>query len=73
MPRKKREIRRDFRRAGFSERQGKGSHKVYHHPFLKYNYTVAGQDGDDALKYDEDNLRDAMALLEAAKRERGQS
>ena len=51
MPRKKREIRRDYRHAGFSEESGKGSHTIYRHPLLKKNYPVAGHDGDDAKRY----------------------
>ena len=53
MPRKKREIRADYRQAGFSERQGKGDHVVYSHPLLVEDYVVAGADGKDALPYDE--------------------
>ena len=72
MPRKKRDIRRDYRRAGFTEEKGKGSHTVFRHPSLRKNYPVAGHDSDDAKRYDEDNLREALALLEEAQRERGQ-
>ncbi len=66
MPRKKREIRRDYQRAGFIEDPGKGSHSVFRHPLVRKNYVVAGHDGDDAKRYDEDNLREALTLLEEA-------
>jgi predicted RNA binding protein YcfA (HicA-like mRNA interferase family) len=68
MPRKKRDIKRDYRQAGFIERQGKGDHTNYSHPLLRDVYTVAGTDGDDARPYDEKNLRQALKALEDAKR-----
>lgn len=70
MPRKKRDIRRDYRKAGFSERQGKGDHTVFRHPLLPKNYAVDGRDGLDAQRYDEEHLRDALNTLEEAKRKR---
>ena len=70
MPRKKRDIRRDYRAAGFNERWGKGDHMVYSHPLLQDEYVVAGVDGKDALEYDEKNLRKAKhELAEAKKRQ----
>jgi predicted RNA binding protein YcfA (HicA-like mRNA interferase family) len=66
MPRKKRDIRADYRKAGFNERQGKGDHVVYSHPLLKESYAVAGVDGKDALPYDEKNLRKAKHVLAQA-------
>jgi hypothetical protein len=45
MPRKKRDIRRDYRRAGFTERHGKGDHIVFTHPLLRDNFSVDGADG----------------------------
>jgi predicted RNA binding protein YcfA (HicA-like mRNA interferase family) len=64
MPRKKRDIRRDYRKAGFSERQGKGDHTVFSHPLLQEHYTVDGVDGKDAKPYDEVKLRKALRDLE---------
>jgi hypothetical protein len=63
MPRKKRDIRRDYRGAGFRERQGKGDHTVFTHPLLRDNYAVDGTDGKDALPYDEAKLRKALQEL----------
>lgn len=68
MPRKKRDIRRDYRLAGFSERPGKGDHMVYTHPLLRLHYAVDGKDGMDALPYDERNLREALHALNEASR-----
>ena len=69
MPRKKRDIRRDYRQAGFGERKGKGSHStVFFHPQVRKNISIAGLDGEDAKRYDEDNLREALRLLDEARR-----
>ncbi len=72
MPRKKRHIRRAYRKAGFTERAGKGDHTVYSHPLLRDQYVVAGIDGKDALPYDEANLRAALqALADAHEKRKG--
>jgi predicted RNA binding protein YcfA (HicA-like mRNA interferase family) len=68
MPRKKRNIRRDYRQAGFSERQGKGDHVIFWHPLVKDIFTVDGHDGDDAKPYDEKELRKALQALQEAQR-----
>jgi hypothetical protein len=68
VPRKKREIRRDFRQAGFTERQGKGDHTVYTYPGVRKNYAVDGKDGADAERYDESNLREALHAAEEARK-----
>lgn len=65
MPRKKREIARDLRRLGFYEVSGggKGSHRKFAHAKLPYKITLAGQDGDDAKPYDEQQLAQAKRDL----------
>ena len=70
MPRKKREIRAEYRAHGFVQlpRRGKGSHTVFQHPLVAATYTVAGGDGDDARPYDEKNLREAIEAAQAAER-----
>ncbi len=68
MPRKKRDIKHDYRKAGFAEQQGKGDHVVFRHPLVTGNYSVDGRDGADAERYDEKNLRDALAKLADAQR-----
>ena len=60
MPRKKRQIRKDYRDAGFIERQGKGDHTTSSHPGLSKHNTVDGFDGSDAKPYDERDLRAAL-------------
>jgi hypothetical protein len=66
--RKKRDIRSDYRHAGFRERRGKGDHTVFTHPLVSRNYAVDGPDGKDALPYDEKNLKRALRELEEAER-----
>jgi len=65
MPRKKREVRAELRRLGFVQVKGggKGSHTKFKHPKLPYFINVAGQDGDDAMRYDEDHITQAKKDL----------
>ncbi len=66
MPRKKRQVKSDLRRLGFSEdkRGGKGSHSKWTHPSLPdLTIVVSGHDGDDAKPYDERALQDARRRL----------
>jgi HicA toxin of bacterial toxin-antitoxin, len=66
MPRKKREIRAELRRRGFTNRGGKGDHGVWVHPLVPGHMSVDGKDGDDAKPYDERNLRKALDALAQA-------
>ena len=68
MPGKKRDIRRNLRKAGFVETQGKGDHTKFRHPLLRNHVVVDGADGADAKPYDETNLRKALQELEDARR-----
>jgi hypothetical protein len=64
MPRKVRELRADVRRAGLVWRPGKGSHGIWEHPrYPQVRVTISGNDGDDAKRYQEDEVREALALL----------
>lgn len=66
MPRKKRDIKREYRKAGFNERPGKGDHTIFTHPLLRDTYAVDGADGKDVKPYDEQQLRQAKRDLAAA-------
>lgn len=68
MPRKVREVRRDYRQAGFIEERsgGKGSHRKYIHP-LGVVATVSGRDGADAQAYQENQLKQKLAEVERRK------
>jgi len=66
MPRKVRELKADLRRAGFTERPGKGSHTVWTHPRASGRVTVSGHDGDDARPYQEQEARLRIAETQAS-------
>ena len=65
MPRKVREVIRDLQRAGFADRGGKGSHRNFTHPKVRKTVTVSGNEGDDALSYQE---KAARLAIEESKR-----
>lgn len=62
MPRKLRELKADLRRAGFFDQPGKGSHVKWihsvHHSII---VTLSGNDSDDAQRYQEKQIRSAIA------------
>lgn len=62
MPRKIRELAKDLRDAGFVlvPGAGKGSHRKFVHPNFPGAVTLSGQDGDDAKKYQEKQIRLAI-------------
>lgn len=67
MPRKVRELKADLRRAGFLTRTGKGSHTRWFHPLLPdFRFTLSGQDGQDARRYQEEAVQQALADLAGA-------
>ena len=68
MPRKLREVRRDYMQAGFIEYRGKGkgSHRKYIHP-LGVVATVSGKDSADAHAYQENQLKKKLAEVQNRK------
>lgn len=71
MPRKIRQLRSDLRSAGFvlNRKRGKGSHTVWEHPDVGAALvTVSGQDGADAKPYQEKDVREAIELVQRARR-----
>ena len=69
MSRKVRQLKADLRREGFSWEPAKGSHTKLHHPLLPDEEVVlSGNDGDDALKYQERQLRKALSRLREIER-----
>ena len=68
MPRKKRDIRRDYRKAGYDERPGKGDHTIFTHPLVDEPFSVDDRDGADAKPYFEKNLERARRKLAKAKK-----
>ena len=64
MPRKIRELISDLRAAGFNEiAGGKGSHRKYSHERYPGAITVSGKAGDDAKKYQEKQIAQAIESL----------
>ena len=63
VPRKVRELIRDLKKAGFVDRRGRGSHKNFVHPNVRKAITISGNEGDDALHYQEKAVR--LAIEEA--------
>lgn len=66
MPRKIRQLKSDLRKAGLSERPGKGSHTVWGHPLIPDTVTLSGGNGDDAKDYQEKAVRELIANLRKA-------
>ena len=64
MPKKIRQLIADLKRAGFTDRGGKGSHRNFRHP-KGPRVTIAGKLGDDAEPYQE---RDVKKNIEESQR-----
>ena len=62
MPRTVRQLIADLQRAGFADRGGKGSHRNFIHP-KGVRATLSGKPGQDALPYQERQVREK--ILEA--------
>ena len=60
MPRKVRQLEADLARAGFINRGGKGSHRNWVHPRTGCVVTISGKGGDDAARYQEKQLKQAL-------------
>lgn len=70
MPRKVRELRADLRRDGWSIARQRGSHETWRHPLVSTPVVLAGKDSDDAGRYQEREVQDAIrASREARKRQ----
>ncbi|MDZ4683467.1 MAG: type II toxin-antitoxin system HicA family toxin [Planctomycetaceae bacterium] len=56
---------RDLERAGFVNRGGKGSHRNFVHPKLSKPVTLSGHAGDDAQRYQERAVQQAIEDAES--------
>jgi predicted RNA binding protein YcfA (HicA-like mRNA interferase family) len=66
MPRKIRQLVSDLTKSGFVLIPGgKGSHRKFRHPRIAGSVILSGGDGDDARRYQEKQVRNA--IREAAK------
>ena len=69
MPRKVRELKADIFKAGAVWRSGKGSHTIWTHPLCPgAQLTLAGNDGDDAKRYQEKDVQGFLDLIQEAQR-----
>ncbi len=66
MPRKIRELVTDLQHAGFELMvgAGKGSHRKFTHASYPGAVTLSGRDSDDAKKYQEKQVRQAIEEVE---------
>ena len=66
MPRKIRALVRDLRKAGFYEiAGGKGSHRKFTHKDYAGAVTLSGKEGDDAKKYQERQVKQAIESIKS--------
>jgi len=59
MPPKIRELIAELERNGFENRGGKGNHRNYEH-VSGFRVTISGKTGDDARKYQEQLVKNAI-------------
>jgi predicted RNA binding protein YcfA (HicA-like mRNA interferase family) len=65
VPRKVRELITELVRAGFVDRGGKGSHRNFLHP-AGIRVTLSGRPGDEAKRYQEQEVGQRIAAARAA-------
>jgi len=65
VPRKVRDLIRTLKKAGFVDQGGKGSHRNFVHPKVSKPITISGNEGDDALHYQEKSV--SIAIKEAGR------
>jgi predicted RNA binding protein YcfA (HicA-like mRNA interferase family) len=63
MPKKIRELKAMLRQAGWVQipGAGKGSHTKWAHPNVARSLTLSGNDGNDAERYQEKEVRNAVS------------
>ena len=72
MPPKIRELKAKLRKAGFTSRPGKVSHRVFTHPDLPgARLVLAGSDGDDAQHYQIADVQELLEQLHTQQRQEG--
>lgn len=69
MPKKIRELKSLLLKAGFSSVPGKGSHIKWFHPLLPGKLTLSGNDGDDAKRYQEKDVNNALKKLDEVRQQ----
>jgi len=61
MPRKIRQLISDLKQAGFTLDRQKGSHRQFKHSEWQGVITISGGEGDDAQRYQEKQVTQAVA------------
>ena len=65
MPKKIRELKSMLKKAGFVWRPGKGGHTIWKHAAHPgVSVTLSGNDGDDARRYHERDVKQALKIIE---------
>lgn len=65
VPPKIRQLKAALSRAGFYSRSAKGSHMVWRHPlFPGLRVSLSGKDGEDAQRYQIEDVREALRKVE---------
>lgn len=75
MPKKIRELKTILQQAGFVllKKRGKGSHTMWEHSLLPNTLVISGKDSDDADRYQERDVRNALTDVEQAKQKESES
>jgi predicted RNA binding protein YcfA (HicA-like mRNA interferase family) len=75
MPQKIRQLKASLQKAGFIlvKKRGKGSHTVWEHPLVCHSIILSGKDGDDADRYQEKDVKNALIELEQAQQPEDES
>jgi predicted RNA binding protein YcfA (HicA-like mRNA interferase family) len=68
MPKKIRELKALLKQAGFRWRSGKGSHTIWEHPLALKSLTLSGNDGQDAKRYQENEVTARLNEVRTAKK-----
>lgn len=72
MPRKVRQLIADVKQAGMVllPERGKGSHRIFKHLESETQVTISGHTGDDADRYQERDVREALEKIRRWQQER---
>lgn len=71
MPRRIRQLKADLRRAGFYQDRIRNSHTIWKHPSIPgISANLAGSDGADAKRYQEEEVRHAIQAAREAQEKR---
>jgi predicted RNA binding protein YcfA (HicA-like mRNA interferase family) len=67
MAKKIRELKAILKKAGFTCETGKGSHTKWRHPLREKPVVLSGKDGQDAKRYQEKEVEEALRDVKGEK------